>query len=126
MPIGRILNRFSRDTQIVDSELPKAVNYTMATFIATLIDFFMISYSSTQIIWILIGFYMIAIILLQRYYMYANREITRLKAVSLSPVVQNFTELTNGIQILRIFQKENIIKNDYFKAINDSYANQLT
>ena len=109
VPLGRILNRFSRDAQIVDMELPKVLNYTMAAFINTLIDFFMISYSCTQFIWILIGLYIITTVCLQRYYMYANREITRLKAVSLSPVVQNFTELTNGIQILRVFQKENII-----------------
>ena len=125
VPLGRVLNRFSRDQQIVDREMPVAVNTFAATIFTVLLDFIMCTIGSSMILWVFIFGYFYLCILLQRYYMHAMRELTRLQAISQTPVTQIFTETLSGVLSLRIFGKQKNITNDYYNAIDGFYANQI-
>ncbi len=45
-PIGRIVNRFSRDVNAVDDKIPRSLGMFIRTFLATLGTIFVISYST--------------------------------------------------------------------------------
>jgi len=57
--------------------------------------------------------------------MYSLRELTRLQAISQTPVVQIFTETLKGVTSIRIFRKEDAMIRKYWEAIDENYKNQL-
>lgn len=125
VPIGRVLNRFSRDANIVDKEMPFAMNMFIAFLCACLLDFIMSTIGSSQYLWFFIIGYFYLCLKLQRYYMYALRELTRLQAISQSPVVQIFQETLAGVTNIRVFEKETATTQAYWHAIDENYKNQI-
>lgn len=59
--------------------------------------------------------------LLQRYYIDAQRELTRLKSMASSPVIQCITEILNGSTTIRIFKKEEEIRQEFYKKSDDFF-----
>jgi len=51
VPLGRVLNRFSRDANIVDREMPFAMNIFIAVLCVTILDFVMATVGSSQFLW---------------------------------------------------------------------------
>lgn len=125
VPIGRVINRFSRDQNIIDTQMGFAMNGLFMCLSLTLLNFFMSTFTSSQILWVFIIGYFYICSRLQRYYMHAYRELTRLQATSQSPVVQVFTEAINGLINIQIFEKENGMKKAYLDAIDENFKNQF-
>jgi len=86
----------------------------------------MLVIGSSQFLWFFIVFYLYLCLKIQRYFMHANRDLTRLQAISKSPVSQIFSETLNGITSLRIFSRGDEIKKDYQKAMNTHFSNEIT
>jgi ATP-binding cassette subfamily C (CFTR/MRP) protein 1 len=61
---------------------------------------------------------------MQRWYVPAVREISRLQAISSTPVTQVFREFVTGVTTLRIMDKSEALKLDYFDAIDENFKNQ--
>jgi ATP-binding cassette subfamily C (CFTR/MRP) protein 1 len=62
---------------------------------------------------------------LQRFNMSFSREITRLRSISSSPVVQTFSEGVSGSKTIRAYRvEENIIKN-FMEAIDENQKNTI-
>jgi len=125
VPLGRVLNRFSRDAQIVDREMPFSMNIFISALCACLLDFTMSTLGSSQLLWIFIITYFVICLRMQRYYMHSLRELTRLQAISQSPVVQIFQETLSGVTNIRVFEKQKEITETYWDAIDENYKNQL-
>lgn len=84
-PSGRVINRFSRDTDIMDSTLPQSLlqlGACVSTFFATLI----VISIATPIFAALIPGIAIGYFVMQRYYIPAARDLQRLEAVTRSPI----------------------------------------
>ena len=45
-PLGRVINRFSKDVDSVDDKIPRSLTMFLRTFLATLGTIFVISYST--------------------------------------------------------------------------------
>jgi ABC-type multidrug transport system fused ATPase/permease subunit len=125
VPLGRVLNRFTRDQNVVDREMGFGINIFVAAMMTCLLDFIMASYSSTPFLWFFIVFYFCCCWLMQRYYMHALRELTRLNAITNTPVVQIFSETLQGINMVRLFRKQKDTRNAYYAAIDENYKNQM-
>lgn len=125
VPLGRVLNRFTRDQNVVDREMGFGINIFVAAIMTCLLDFIMASYSSTSYLWFFIVFYFLCCFLMQRYYMHALRELTRLNAITNTPVVQIFSETLQGINMVRLFRKQKDTRNAYYNAIDENYKNQM-
>jgi ABC-type multidrug transport system fused ATPase/permease subunit len=126
VPLGRILNRFTRDQNIVDREMPGALNFFLFATFNMLLDLVMATISSNQLLWIAIIIYFGVCLMIQRYYMFSLRDITRLQAISLSPVTQVYSETLSGIMTIRIFQQEKAMIDDYHRLIDENFLNQHT
>eukprot|EP00039_Didymoeca_costata_P001601 m.53653 g.53653 ORF g.53653 m.53653 type:complete len:1321 (-) comp10876_c0_seq1:105-4067(-) len=99
-PVGRILNRFSKDLGFIDNLMPD-----------TGLDFFQgaLQTLGTIIISCVVNFYVVICVLplsfvfirLRGYYLSASREIRRIEAVSRSPIYSLFSNSLAGLSTIR-------------------------
>ncbi|KAI9598139.1 hypothetical protein BDF19DRAFT_433612 [Syncephalis fuscata] len=103
-PLGRILNRFSKDQTTIDENIPR----TIAGFVRTLLQVFgvlgIIAYSSPGFIVVIIPLTFIYVYV-QRYYLESSRELKRLDSVSRSPVFAHFQETLGGASTIRAYRQ---------------------
>lgn len=104
-PVGRILNRFSKDINSVELNLPRS--YTEFLFCG--LDVFMIVVViSISTPYVLIAFIPLAIFyaFIQRLYVASCSKLKRLDSASRSPIYSHFGESLNGISTIRAYQAE--------------------
>lgn len=104
-PAGRILNRFSRDVDIMDSTLPQSMIQFVGSF-STYISILIVISITTK--WFAIALVPVTVIyvLLQRYYIPTARELQRLESISRSPIYARFGEAMLGVATIRSYRKE--------------------
>ncbi|KAF8071181.1 abcC12 [Scenedesmus sp. PABB004] len=113
-PAGRILNRFSRDVETMDSVLNQSMAQFCNCFAAYLAILVVISLATR---WFGIAIVPITIIyvVIQRYYIPTARELQRLESVSRSPIYSKFSEALAGVATIRAYRRET-----YFTAASDA------
>ena len=104
-PVGRILNRFSKDIGNMDDVLP--THFLLAVEVS-LFSFSTVLLPAAANAWlILVATPVVAIVLYYgRYYMRSSREIKRLEAITCSPVYSHISETIAGLEIIRSSQME--------------------
>lgn len=102
-PVGRILTRFSKDLDVVDSYVAEEFNALIVTFSVIL---------SSVILIVLINYQMCAVLIvplaigyfLQTTFRTISRQIQRLNAQNFSPLMSHFSETFAGLGSIRAFQ----------------------
>ena len=104
-PIGRILNRFSRDTDVIDVVLPGMMRTWFSMFFALVGTIIVISYSTplftTVIVPLMIMYYFI-----QRFYIATSRQLRRIESITRSPIYSHFGETVYGQSTIRAYDVE--------------------
>ena len=104
-PVGRILNRFSKDVGSMDDLLPGkflfATQLCLYFFSATIL-------SAVSNVWLFITCTPLTIlfICLARYYLKSAREIRRLESITCSPVYSLITDTMAGLEVIRSSKME--------------------
>ena len=120
-PHGRIQNRFSFDTETVDSELFRRINGATASTMWILTGVvIMIGVSP----FILVGMFPIfyAYKILHKYYRVICVEVQRMNNETRSPIQAKFFEALNGLQSIRAYQVRDKFMAQLISAIEDSVA----
>ncbi|KAL9971696.1 hypothetical protein ACROYT_G017896 [Oculina patagonica] len=111
-PVGRVLNRFSRDIGIMDELLPdtfldalQLVLFCIGAVVlpSILNPWIMLPATPLIILFIWIG----------RYYLTTSRDLRRLEGVNRSPVLSHFSDTLMGLVTIRAYKKED----DLLKAL---------
>ncbi|XP_045474208.1 multidrug resistance-associated protein 1 isoform X6 [Harmonia axyridis] len=104
-PIGRILNRFSKDIDVLDNVLPMTIRGWIHCLFGVLGTLFVISYSSHAfvIVILIVG---VIYYVFQRYYVETSRQLKRLESVSRSPIYSHFGETITGASVIRAYCQE--------------------
>ncbi|KAH8929537.1 hypothetical protein BT69DRAFT_1292537 [Atractiella rhizophila] len=104
-PIGVILNRFSRDVQIIDEVLSRMIFGLFRTLGDTVAVIIVIGYS--------VPVFLIAIIPLgmfyrqvQTYYLATSRELRRIDSTTKSPIFGMFQETLAGLPTIRAYRQQ--------------------
>jgi ATP-binding cassette subfamily C (CFTR/MRP) protein 1 len=129
-PLGRITNRFSRDIDVIDNNLPDTLRnflifsgQIIAVFILVLVYFpyFAVALAVLAIIFIFSA----------QYYRYSARELKKHEAVLRSHVFSRFSEAVSGIPTIRAYRLEQKFAASVNKAVDDldgayflTFANQ--
>ncbi|MCO5564932.1 hypothetical protein L7F22_018602 [Adiantum nelumboides] len=102
-PIGRVINRFAKDTADIDRSLASSANLFLGSMFQLCSTFVMIGVVSTASLWailpLLIMFHAIYL-----YYQSTAREVKRLDSISRSPVYAQFAEALNGLVTIRAYK----------------------
>uniref|UniRef100_A0A8C3AF62 ATP-binding cassette, sub-family C (CFTR/MRP), member 3 n=1 Tax=Cyclopterus lumpus TaxID=8103 RepID=A0A8C3AF62_CYCLU len=101
-PTGRILNRFSKDVDTIDSQIPDNIDIWMRTFWYTL-NVLLICSALTPMFLIVIAPLMLFYWWVQRFYVATSRQLKRLESVSRSPIYSHFSETVTGSSVIRAY-----------------------
>lgn len=101
-PIGRILNRFSKDLTTFDTEIAFTISTAVVCFygvVGTLIV------ASIAVYWIIIPIPVILFILYKIFVYSLNgyRETSRIESITKSPLISFLSETVTGISTIRSF-----------------------
>ncbi|KAG7662276.1 uncharacterized protein J8A68_004170 [[Candida] subhashii] len=122
-PLGRVLNRFTKDTDDLDNEIGEQMR--LFIFPLALIFGIMIlctcylPYFALAVPFLAIGF-----VFLANVYQASSREIKRVEGVQRSMVYSNFNETLTGMATIKAYDAEAdfIAKNDYYiNKMNEAY-----
>ncbi|GAB4840687.1 Canalicular multispecific organic anion transporter 1, variant 2 [Ancistrocladus abbreviatus] len=102
-PIGRIINRFSRDLGDIDRNVANYVNMFMGQVWQLLSTFLLIGIVSTISLWAIMPL-MILFYAAYLYYQSTSREVKRLDSITRSPVYAQFGEALNGLSTIRAYK----------------------
>ena len=117
-PVGRILNRFSKDVGCMDEVLPKtfliAIQYSSVTFASCLLPI-VANY------WLLAAIVpLIAIIVyIGNYYLKTSRQLKRLESINRSPVFSHISETLNGLDTIRTRGREKDFLDQFYRYSSD-------
>lgn len=121
-PMGRILNRFTKDFDNLDALLPDFFHQTLQN-VFNVVAIVIVCLSSSPYFILLfsplaVGFYFI-----QNYFRKSCREMKRLDNISRSPIYSLYTEILAGLTTIKTFQYTPIFKHRFFHLINAHVAN---
>jgi len=104
-PIGRILNRFTKDMNTIDESLTRSLGMLLSMAFSAL--------SVLVTIGIITPFFLTSLLPLgflyryiQKYYLSSSRELKRLDSISKSPIYAQFSETLSGLNTIRPYQRE--------------------
>ncbi|KAL6450072.1 YOR1 Oligomycin resistance ATP-dependent permease YOR1 [Candida maltosa Xu316] len=129
-PMGRIMNRFTKDTDVTDNEISENLRFfltTTAQIIGVLILFIIyIPWFAIALPFIFFVFFLVA-----HFYQASNREVKRLEAIQRSFVYNNVNEILGGMNTIKAYSDQKRfmeISNRYLDRANEAtfvvYANQ--
>ncbi|XP_063816842.1 ATP-binding cassette sub-family C member 3 isoform X2 [Pseudophryne corroboree] len=104
-PIGRIINRFSKDIYVIDEVIPPTILMFLATFF-TSISTMIVIVSSTPLFAVVIIPLAFIYVFVQRFYVATSRQLKRLESVSRSPIYSHFSETITGASIIRAYGRQ--------------------
>lgn len=120
-PIGRVLQRFSRDVESVDIHLQWSFDHTIHSVFNVTMSFLLIVFVLPIVIIFMIPiFYFYYRI--QNDYRRVAREVKRLDSTSRSPRYAHFKEVLQGLTVIRAFDKKEWAMSQFYEKLNNSTA----
>lgn len=122
-PLGRILNRFTKDTDSLDNEIGEQLRLFLFP-LATIIGIIILCICYLPWFAIAVPFLGFGFIFFANFYQGSAREIKRIEAVQRSCVYNNFNETLTGMSTIKAYKAEGrfIKRNDVFiNRMNEAY-----
>ncbi|KAK9710865.1 Transporter of the ATP-binding cassette (ABC) [Basidiobolus ranarum] len=114
-PVGRIMNRFSKDIEIVDQEISVSAEILLIEFLSTCTVLGVISIITPQFLYAVVVIILIYLVV-ATLYLSSSRELKRLESISRSPIYTQFGETLNGVSTIRAFGVEKkFLRENYSK-----------
>ncbi|ESO91182.1 hypothetical protein LOTGIDRAFT_153611 [Lottia gigantea] len=102
-PIGRIINRFSRDVETIDNNLPQIFSMWIVTIYSVASTFVVISVATPLFLMVIVPL-ILMYSFIQRYFVPTSRQLKRLESVSRSPIYSHFGESIQGATTIRAYE----------------------
>jgi ABC-type multidrug transport system fused ATPase/permease subunit len=102
-PIGRIINRFAKDTGDIDQGVAVSAGMVLTSIFQLISTFLLIGFVNTISLWailpLLVAFYYAYV-----YFQSTAREVKHLDSITRSPVYAQFGEALNGLASIRAYK----------------------
>lgn len=118
-PVGRILQRFSRDMEAIDIQLQWSFEHSMKCLAQVLVTLTLIVLALP---WVLVFIAPVLAVYyrVQKLYRASAREAKRLDSLSRSPRYAHFKETLQGLVVIRAFGKKDWFLEEFFKRLTHS------
>ncbi|GME72809.1 unnamed protein product [Ambrosiozyma monospora] len=125
-PTGRILNRFSKDTDVLDNEISDELQQ-LIIYAGMIIGSLILCCIYLPWFTIAVPLLLILLVLLTNFFQATSREVKRLEAIQRSCVFSQFDESLSGMNTIKAYKAENRFLNDNDNLINKmNEANFMT
>ena len=115
-PVGRILNRFSKDVGCMDELLPKtfvmAIQYTSVMLTSCLLPLV----ANFWLLFVIVPL-IVLVAYIGRYYLKSSRELKRLESIYRSPVFSHISETLNGLDTIRTRGRQSDFVDQFYRYI---------
>jgi ABC-type multidrug transport system fused ATPase/permease subunit len=118
-PVGRLLQRFSRDLESVDIQLQWSFEAAVQSLFQIIVSLFLIVLNVPLILFLLVPLSFVYY-QLQLLYRMSAREVKRLDSIHRSPRYAHFKETLGGLPIIRAFNKTDWFKSQFFDHLEKS------
>ncbi|XP_052851273.1 multidrug resistance-associated protein 1 isoform X12 [Drosophila gunungcola] len=105
-PLGRVVNRFSKDIDTVDNTLPLNLRVGIMQLFVVLATIVVISLSTPIFLAVIVPIAFLYYFA-QRFYVATSRQLMRLESVSRSPIYSHFSETVTGASTIRAYNVGN-------------------
>ena len=116
-PVGRIINRFSKDMYTLDEQIPQTIRSYLSTIFAVI--------GTVVVISVITPWFMVALVPIvifykvqEKYFTKTYRELKRLDSVSRSPVYSLFGETIDGVTTIRAFKASERLRAKMMRLLN--------
>ena len=127
-PVGRIIQRFSRDIESVDVYLQWSFVSVVSCILQVIVSICLILALVPMMIFV-IGPVMYAYYIIQKNYRSPAREAKRFDSIARSPRYSHFKEALQGLVVIRSYSKENWFFESFFDKLAESqrmfYSNYM-
>ncbi|KAF9393978.1 hypothetical protein CPC16_000531 [Podila verticillata] len=104
-PVGRIINRFSKDFEVIDGHMITKM-VTMLLLVFGIIAVIVIISVATPEFLVAVAFIATAYFFVGAYYIASSRELKRIESITKSPLYSHFGETLVGVSTIRAFGAE--------------------
>ncbi|RYH22578.1 ATP-binding cassette domain-containing protein [archaeon] len=120
-PMGRILNRFTKDFDSMDALLPDFFHLTMqnAFFVLSILVVCLMSSAYFVLLFFPLG---VVFYYLQAYFRKASREMKRLDNISRSPIYSLYGEILSGLVTIKAFRFVPVFTQKFYALIDDNIS----
>lgn len=106
-PLGQLMNRFSKDIEIIDQEMTLVIIYMFSLILDTTISIVIMAWVTPQLL--IVGFLIVAIYSgIASFYLRSSRELKEHEARGRSPLFQQFGEVLAGLVTIRAYNNEQL------------------
>ncbi|KAI7834991.1 P-loop containing nucleoside triphosphate hydrolase protein [Kickxella alabastrina] len=118
-PVGRLINRFSKDMETIDQSLNSSLAIFLTEVIASLAILIVIAVITPAFT---LGAIVVAIIywIIGVLYLATSREIKRFESVTKSPIYTQFDETINGVSTIRAYGQESRFRMANYTKVDDN------
>ncbi len=119
-PVGRILNRLSKDVGCLDELLPKtflrSIQYVLVAFTSIILP-------TVTNPWLLFLFVplIVVVVYISRYYLKTSRELKRLESICRSPVFSHISETLHGLDTIRTRGRQRDFVDLFYRYVSLSF-----
>ncbi|KAK9468542.1 hypothetical protein V1512DRAFT_259739 [Lipomyces arxii] len=118
-PIGRIMNRFSKDMEITDQEIAPVFVSLGHSVLSVVVIICIVTYIMPMFLFAAAGI-MLMFWIIVKLFLSASREVKRMDAVTRSPIYQHFGETLVGITTIRAYGYEDRFIKENEERIDDN------
>ncbi|KAF9203873.1 hypothetical protein BGZ49_005929 [Haplosporangium sp. Z 27] len=120
-PVGRIINRFSKDFEVIDGQLIQLMVGILFHSLGLIAIIFVISIVTPGFL-IVALFIAMAYLVVGAYYTSASRELKRIESVTKSPLYSHFGETLVGVSTIRAFGVESRFMEEVLVKLDNNNA----
>ncbi|KAF9915542.1 hypothetical protein BX616_005921 [Lobosporangium transversale] len=120
-PIGRIINRFSKDFEVIDGQMIYKMGSMLSDTLGIIVVILMISLVTPSFL-ITAFFIALAYFFVGAYYIASSRELKRIESVTKSPLYSHFGETLVGVSTIRAFGVESRFMEEVLVKLDNNNA----
>lgn len=120
-PIGRLVQRFSKDLDQIDQQLPNSFGnaiWSSVSIIGAVAAITLVTPSSALVLAPIFAIYFSV----TNYYRSIARELKRLESISRSPIYAQFSETLGGLSVIRAFARQRMFQQSNEVKLDDNIA----